>query len=107
MTSRLEGTVDAPGEAAVKTAYQRAHERAEMLQGLYIHLMVYAVVNLGLFLINAFTRGEDGGWWFVWPLGAWGVGLLLHVIVTLTPVFSPDWADQRAERMLEESERRW
>ena len=41
-------------------AYQAALERAEMLQGYYIHLLVYVAVNTGLFFINLFTRGGDG-----------------------------------------------
>jgi len=43
-------------------AYKAALERAEMLQGYYTHLLVYVVVNTGLFFINLFTRGNDGGW---------------------------------------------
>ena len=32
--------------------YQKAKERVEALRGFYIHLIVYAVVNLILFSIN-------------------------------------------------------
>jgi hypothetical protein len=53
-------------------AYKAALERAEMLQGYYTHLLVYVVVNTGLFFIDLFTRGNDGGWWFYWPLLGWG-----------------------------------
>ena len=48
--------------------YRAALERAEMLQGYYTHLLVYLVVNAGLFLINLLTKGEGGVWWFYWPL---------------------------------------
>lgn len=76
-----------------------ARERAEMLQGLYIHFLVFALMNSGLFFINWATRGEDGAWWFLWVLVLWGVGLLIHVAITVTPVFRSDWVEKRAERI--------
>lgn len=90
--------VDQEGEA-----YRQAHKRAEVLQGLYVHLLVFAVINAGLFGINLLTRGEGGVWWFQWPLLGWGVGLLVHLLVTLAPVFSPDWADRRARQMVQQN----
>lgn len=78
--------------------YEAAKERAEEIQGLLIHLLVFSVINLGLFAIDALT---GGGWWFYWPLLAWGVGLILHVLATSVPVFRPGWADRRARRALE------
>jgi 2TM domain len=88
------------GPASPDREYQQARERAKEIQGLYIHLLVYAVINTGLFLINWLTRGADGGWWFWWPLLGWGVGVAIHVVVTFVPVFSSEWAERRAERML-------
>lgn len=76
-----------------------ARERAEMLQGLYIHTMVFVLMNAGLFFINWATRGDEGTWWFLWVLVIWGVGLLIHVAVTITPVFRSDWVDKKAERI--------
>ena len=81
-------------------AYKRARERAEAIQGLYIHLLVYVVINAGLFAINWFTRGDDGVWWFYWPMIGWGIGLLIHVLVVVAPVFSSEWVERRAERIL-------
>jgi len=81
-------------------AYKAARERAEAIQGLYIHLLVFAVINAGLFGINWVTRGDNGGWWFYWPLLGWGIGLLIHVLVAIAPVSSPAWVDRRAERIM-------
>lgn len=79
-----------------------ARERAEMLQGLYIHSIVFVFINAGLFLINWFTRGDDGTWWFYWPLVIWAVfGLGIHLMVTVAPVFTTDWVDRRARRLAE------
>lgn len=95
-------TVDQDTQAPVEAedqVYRWARERAEMLQGLYIHVMVFAVANLGLFGINYFTRGDDDGWWFYWPLLIWGIGLAIHILVTAAPFFSQDWVDRKAERL--------
>ena len=64
METLIEPLVQTPEE-------RRAYERAGMLQGLYIHLLIYGLVNSGLFAINLLSRGEDGGWWFPWPLLTW------------------------------------
>jgi hypothetical protein len=106
-TKQEEGQIaTSAGPASPDREYQRARERAKEIQGLYIHLLVYAVINTGLFLINWLTRDPGGTWWFIWPLLGWGVGLLIHVVATFLPVFSPEWAERRAERMLGRRERR-
>jgi len=95
MAAKLEELV--PAEEA---KYQAAKARAQAVQGLYIHMLVFVVINAGLFLINLATRGSGGSWWFYWPLPAWGVALAIHIMVTALPVFSPQWAERRAERYL-------
>lgn len=81
-------------------AYQQARERAEALQGLYIHILIYIVVNACLFAINWVSTGGDGGWWFYWAMIGWGVGLLIHILTIVFPVFSNQWVDNRTERIL-------
>jgi hypothetical protein len=79
--------------------YKAAIERAEMLQGYYIHVLVYVVVNTGLFIINLLSRGGGGTWWFYWPLAGWGIGLAVHTLVVTTGVFSEGWKDRKAEEL--------
>ena len=79
-------------------AYRWARERAEMLQGMYVHLLVFGVINGGLFLLNWMIR-DGGTWWAVWPLAIWGLGLAVHMLVTVAPVFSTEWVDRRAEEI--------
>lgn len=96
-----EGSATASEQAPSRDAeYEQARDRAKAIQGLYIHLLVFAVINAGLFLINWATRGPDGGWWFYWPLLGWGVAVAIHLVVTFVPVFSPDWVERRASRMV-------
>jgi hypothetical protein len=83
------------GKDDERRRYEAAKRRAENLQGFYIHVIVYLVVNAGLFAINALTRGEGGTWWFHWLLAGWGIGLLIHA-ATLLRVFSPEWVERKA-----------
>jgi hypothetical protein len=84
---------------------QRARKRAEELQGFYIHLLVYLTVNGGLFAINALTRGDQGGWWFYWPLAGWGIGIAIHALTTFGGLFSEDWKDHKAEELYRRARR--
>jgi hypothetical protein len=86
-------------------AYRSAKERATALQGFYVHALVFVVVNAGLFAINALTKGEDGNWWFYWPLLGWGIALLIHGLTTFASVFSTDWRDRKALELYERDRR--
>jgi fatty acid desaturase len=90
----------APEQSSPDPALQQARQRAWAIQGLLVHLFVFAVVNGGLFLINWATRGPDGAWWFYWPLLGWGVAVVIHLAVTFLPVFSSDGVERRAARMV-------
>jgi len=94
MTSNPESPVSMPTEIP-----EWARERAEMLQGLYIHVLVFILINAGVFFINWATRGDDGTWWFLWVTLTWAMGLLIHILVTIAPVFRSDWVERRAERI--------
>ena len=92
----------APGPRPARDeGYEAARRRAEELQGYYIHLVVYVLVNAGLFAINALTRGGEDGWWFYWPLAGWGIGLLIHTAVTFLGVFGEDWKERKALQIME------
>ncbi|HET8526528.1 MAG TPA: 2TM domain-containing protein [Actinomycetota bacterium] len=84
-------------------AYQAALKRAEALQGYYIHLLVFAVINAGLFLINLLTRGEDGSWWFVWPLALWGIAVVINTLVVFAGVFTEGWKERKAGELYRRS----
>lgn len=83
----------------VPTVPEWARERAEMIQGLYIHALMYVLINGGLLTLNWLTRPEDGAWWSLWVLAIWGIGLILHVVVAVLPVFRSEWVERRARRI--------
>lgn len=73
-----------------------ARERAEMVQGIYIHALMYFVINGGLVLLNWATRSDGGAWWSLWVMAIWGIGLVIHLVVALVPVFGSEWVERRA-----------
>lgn len=60
--------------------HKQAKRRVGIKMGFLVHLTVFVVVNLGLFVLNGFT---GGGRWHVFPLWGWGLGLAIHGLVTL------------------------
>jgi hypothetical protein len=54
-----------------------AKKRIDAKNEFKIGLIVYVIVNLGLFGIYAMTN--YGGYpWFLWPLFGWGIGVVAH-----------------------------
>ena len=70
------------------TLEQRARRRVALKTGFYVHAIVFAVVNGGLFLMS-WIGGWGEGWGhghrhgLVFPLWGWGLGLTIHGIVVL------------------------
>ncbi len=56
---------------------ERALKRLKKRRDFYTHLIVYAVVNGFLVVIWAITS-HGGFFWPVFPLAAWGVGVVLN-----------------------------
>jgi hypothetical protein len=55
---------------------ETAKERVELKLSFYVHLAVFVLVNALLTVIDLMT--SPGELWFYWPLGGWGLGLVLH-----------------------------
>jgi two-component system LytT family sensor kinase len=73
-----------------KTA--KAAQQVEAITGLYIHLVVFALVMVLLLVVNWVTL-EDGIWWVQWPFLGWGLGVALHAwaVYGTTPNFIAKW----------------
>jgi hypothetical protein len=73
-----------------------AQLRSERRRDLASNFVTWGIVNAGLFGIDWAT---GGGWWFYWPLGTWGIFLLLRL---KGEIFSNPASDrQTAERRIE------
>ncbi len=84
--------------------YLRAKKRVEQLKGFYIHFTVYVLVNAFLFGIN--LSSNAGEWWFIYPLGGWGIGLLAHGISTFAyGQFGVGWEERKIKKYMEKDER--
>ena len=63
---------------AATEQFETAKERVEQKLGFYIHLAVFVLVNALLTAIDLMT--SPGQLWFFWPLGGWGIGVVLHAV---------------------------
>ena len=79
--------------------YEAARKRVEEKRGFFVHLAVYIIVNLFLVCIWWFTGA--GFPWFVFPLGGWGIGLIMHFLGVFVFNRLPDQAaiEREAEKI--------
>lgn len=69
---------------------------AEELKAFAMHLGVFLIVILGLFLIDIATGPN---WWFFYPAIAWGIGLAIHGWTVLTDqIFDERRSARRSQR---------
>ena len=83
-------------------ALARARRRVQELKGFYLHGAIYAIVNVGLVFVYAFSSAA--GFWPIWPILGWGVGLATHGLATfrLVPsLFSKGWEERKVQKYLE------
>ena len=80
--------------------YLKAKERVEALRGFYIHLTVYVIVNLGLFIINMMTSPET--LWFIWPLMGWGIAIALHALRVFVERPGSSWEEKKISELMQE-----
>ncbi|MBI5610627.1 MAG: 2TM domain-containing protein [Deltaproteobacteria bacterium] len=52
-------------------------EKAKARRGLANHLQAFVLINAGLFAVNVLVGAP---WWFQWPLLAWGLGAVAHLL---------------------------
>src|SRR5262245_60650251 len=80
---------------------ERAIGRVAVIKGFYVHLAVYVVVNIGLFVVDALT-GSD--WWVQWVAFGWGIGIAAHAIAVFGrgSKFVADWEERKIKQLMEE-----
>ena len=69
----------------------RAVRQVEALTGFYIHLLIFVLVNLALFVVNWVNTPQV--WWAMWPFFGWGVGVVAHGLAVFgrMPNFVKRW----------------
>ena len=94
---------------------QRAGRRVALKKGFFIHLLVFVLVNAGLFVLwqgAEWGLGDGAGWGrhhrvggFL-PLWGWGLGLAIHGIVVLLRLQGEGLTQRMVEREIEALKRR-
>lgn len=79
---------------------QKAREKARAKISFYIHLTIYAIVNILLFSIWYITLGPSGFPWFIFPLIGWGAGLIAHAVATFYGKSMEDLEERMTEQEL-------
>ncbi|MCP9228215.1 2TM domain-containing protein [Bacillus mycoides] len=80
--------------------YLRAKKRMENLKAFYIHLTVYILVNLMFFFIN--ISSDSSKLWFLYPLGGWGIGIVIHGLTTFPfGIFGKEWEERKIKEYME------
>jgi hypothetical protein len=85
--------------------YERAKKRVEEIRGFFIHIFIYVIVNIGLFLLNIITSPSE--LWFYWPLFGWGFGVLAHGISVfgLGGLLGKEWEERKIKQIMEKMEK--
>lgn len=79
-------------------AVANAAIRSRRRRGVALHAFVFFAVNAVLFAINALTT--PGEWWALFPIVAWGLGLLLHAgFALLLPISERRRARERSRAL--------
>ena len=86
--------------------YERARKRVKEIKGLYIHALVYVLVNL--FLILSTSIKYDSFETFFkqnqfWGIGLWGIGLFAHGLSVFLPNFilGKNWEEKKIRELME------
>jgi hypothetical protein len=89
-----------------KERYEKAKKRVEDIKGFYMHLMMYIIVNIAVFIINITATPEH--LWFYWSLLGWGIGIAAHgfSIFGLAGLFGPEWEERKIQKIMKEQEKK-
>ncbi len=79
--------------------YRQAKEHVVALKSFYIHLLVYIVVNIGLFVLCLILNQN----WYLWVVFGWGIGLLSHAISLFAHnfLFSREWEEKQIRKHMD------
>ncbi len=78
----------------------RVINQVREIKGFYSHLMSYALVITGLFILNYMTSPEYI--WAWWPAMGWGIGIVSHGLSAFEVLnfFGADWERKQVEKRL-------
>lgn len=80
----------------------KARKRVKEVKGFYVHLLSYIGVNSLLIILNLLSK--NSGYWFIFPLIGWGIGLFSHAVgvFNLVPFLNKDWENRKIKQYMDE-----
>ncbi len=91
---------DMTADVKITEEETRVINQVREIKGFYSHLMTYALVITGLFILNYMTSPEYI--WAWWPALGWGIGILSHGLSAFETFnfFGADWEKKQVEKRL-------
>ena len=94
-----------------KEKYKIAKKRVEEIKGFYVHMTIYLIVNLILFLFaanvfNGLDRMHFPSWGHFTTPFFWGIGLFFHGLKAFRRNITPikKWEERKIKEYLEKEE---
>lgn len=80
----------------------KAKKKVKKVKEFYTHLIVYICVNTFFLVINLLNPNE--GYWFLFPLFGWGIGLFSHAAGTFNfiPFLNRDWENRKIKQYMDQ-----
>ncbi|PMN72426.1 2TM domain-containing protein [Enterovibrio norvegicus] len=91
---------DMPADVKITEEETRVINQVREIKGFYSHLMTYALVIAGLFILNYMSSPEYI--WAWWPAMGWGIGIISHGLSAFEVLnfFGADWERKQVEKRL-------
>ncbi|WP_283132324.1 2TM domain-containing protein [Enterovibrio norvegicus] len=91
---------DMTADVKITEEETRVINQVREIKGFYSHLMSYALVITGLFILNYMTSPEYI--WAWWPAMGWGIGIVSHGLSAFEVLnfFGADWERKQVEKRL-------
>jgi len=87
--------------------YAQARKRVKDKKDFFVHLSVYAVINLILIFIWGVTMDWRGYPWFMWPMFGWGIGLVFHGLSVFFFDRETNWERSEIEKEVARLKQSW
>ncbi|GAB2777202.1 2TM domain-containing protein [Salinimicrobium soli] len=90
--------------------YEAAKRRVKKIRGFYIHLTVYIIINIFLFIVGTWDEGIIAGMQDLSNYATaffWGIGLLAHGAGVFAPdfFFGKKWEEKKIRELMEKEKR--
>jgi len=79
-----------------------AKKRVEAKKGFFVHLSMYVIINLFLFLLWFFFAGGPHGYpWFLWVLFGWGIGVAANAVAVFMTPQGSSWEQKEIQKEID------